>query len=758
MAVRETGSVKGVTTRAIWLATVPLWSGAAFAQDLQPRPVDPPPPVATPAPAPAAAAGEQVVEFSADTLEYVDAADTVIAAGDVRMLSEGNRLRAERVVWNRATGEVRAEGNVAIANPDGDVAYGDSVALTDTLRDAVVENLLVVLEGGGRLAAARGSRSDTIYRLDNAAYTACAVVDAQGCPKDPSWKITAVRVVYDTARKRVFYEGARLSLFGLSSIPLPGLSNPVGSGGGSGLLVPDFRVGRVNGAEFGLPYYLRLAPNRDLTITPRVYSNVLPSLEVQYRQLTSNGAFQVTAMATESRREPLSINPSATPSQRDFRGYLDGTGRFQLSPHWSISSSIRLTTDRTFLRRYNITREDRLRSTVEAERIDRDSYFSLTGWAVQTLRIDDPQGLQPIALPTLDYRRRFGDGLLGGHIDLQLNSYAVGRPEGQDSQRAFASLQWSLRRLTRWGQEVTVTALGRGDLYHSDENSLTSTVIYRGDPGWQTRAIGALAVDVKWPLIGGLWGGTQRITPRVQLVATPPIRNVEIPNEDSRAIELEDSNLFALNRFPGYDRFEDGARMTYGLDYVLTLPGVRIDANIGQSYRLSNRPVLFPNGVGLSGKLSDVVGRTTVRWRDLVAVTHRYRLDKDSFAIRRNELDATIGSRQTYALIGYLRLNRDIDRSIEDLRDREEIRVGGRVQIDRFWSAFGSAIVDLTDAAEDPLTTADGFEPIRHRIGVAYADDCLEVGLTWRRDYQDAGDARRGNTFLLRLAFRNLGR
>ena len=33
----------------------------------------------------------------------------------------------------------------------------------------------------------------------------------------------------------------------------------------------------------------------------------------------------------------------------------------------------------------------------------------------------------------------------------------------------------------------------------------------------------------------------------------------------------------------------------------------------------------------------------------------------------------------------------------------------------------------------------------------------LTLGLTWRRDYLAAGDARKGNSFQLRLAFRNIG-
>ena len=196
----------------------------------------------------------------------------------------------------------------------------------------------------------------------------------------------------------------------------------------------------------------------------------------------------------------------------------------------------------------------------QLERIDPDSYFSVAGWATQTLRVGDSQGLVPIALPEIDYRRRLTDPLLGGRIQLQANSLAITRTSGQDTQRAFASAQWDLRRLSPWGQEVTVTALARGDVYHSDENALTATAIYRGNPGWQARGMAALAFDVKWPLVGEFMGGTQVLTPRIQVVASPKLRNLAVPNEDARSIDLEDSNLFALNRFPGFDRIEDGVR------------------------------------------------------------------------------------------------------------------------------------------------------------------------------------------------------
>jgi LPS-assembly protein len=694
------------------------------------------------------------IDFAADNLSYDNDGDIVTATGNVSMVRNQDRVRADRIIWNRKTGQVRAEGNVAAVSAGGDSLYGDSAILTDTLKDGVVDNLLLVLNDGARLVARTSERRNEVTTLNQAAYSPCPVVSSDNCPRKPSWQISAVKIIHDPIRKEIVFKNARLEMFGVPLFVVPSLSQPIGTDGRTGFLIPDLRYTRTNGLEVALPYYWRIASNRDLTVTPHVYSNALPAIEGKYRGLTSNGAYQIGGIATYSRR----IATTGATGENRFRGYIDASGRFQLDPQWSISGSIRRATDRTFLRRYDISRDDRLRSTLRLERIDNNSYFALTGWSVQTLRAGDVQGQIPIALPEVDYRRRFTDPVLGGKLDLQLNTLALARTEGQDTQRGFAGLRWDLRKLTPLGQEVQFTAYARGDAYNSKQNQLTATALYRGKSGFQTRGIVAAAAEIRWPFIGALGNGTQRITPRVQLVASPRTENLDIPNEDARAVDLEDSNLFALNRFPGYDRWEDGTRITYGLDYAYDAPGWAVTANIGQSYRLTRTNTLLPDGTGLTNKVSDIVGRTTVRYRDFVSLTHRYRLDKDGFQLRRNEIDATVGNRSTYASIGYLRLNRNIGPQLEDLRDREEVRIGGRVQISRFVSIFGSAVVDLTDRAEDPLSLADGYTPIRHRLGIAYTDECLDIGLTWRRDYEDTGDARAGNSYLLRLVFRGLGR
>ena len=698
---------------------------------------------------------DREIAFEADTLGYDENSDTVTASGNVVLRSGDRSLRADRVRWERTTGQILADGRVRFVDENGNQLYSDNITLTDEFEAGAMEDLLLALRTGGRLAAREGVRgADGSIELSQAAYSGCAVTTPDGCDRDPSWRITAERVTYDPGARRIRFRGAYLELFGARILPMPGLSIRTDGGAVTGFLIPDIRVSKNNGVELSGTYYWRLADNMDLSTGLTVYTETTPMLSAQFRHLTDKGAYQITGYATHSRR--ISSFTGVPTSERDFRGYVFANGRFQFDPNWSLTSSIRVASDRTFLRRYDISRDDRLRSMVDLERIDDNSYLSIAGWATQSLQLTTDQGQVPIALPAIDYRLRLDEPVLGGKVELQANSLSILRTDGQDTQRAFARARWDLRRITDLGQVVQFTGLVRGDVYHSDQNQLTAEPLYRGNSGWEGRAIALGAVDVKWPFVGTIGAGDLVFTPRVQLVATPPIRNLSVPNEDARAIDLEDSNLFALNRFPGYDRIEDGARVTYGFDWQLRLPDWEIKTTFGQSYRLDSEPLILPDGTGLSEKVSDFVGRTEVRYTDFLRFTHRFRLDKDNLAVRRNEIDAAVGTSRTYAEIGYLRLNRDIA-LVEDLQDREELRAAVRIAFADYWSVFGSGVFNLTDRNEDPTLTSDGFEPIRTRLGIAYQDDCLELGVTWRRDYVTSGDAQRGDTFQFYFSLRNLG-
>lgn len=698
-----------------------------------------------------------IINFEADELRYDETGDIVTATGKVRLNRDAWKLEADSIEYNRKTHVVTAIGHVISTDPEGNQALGDRVELTDTLKDGAIDNILLVLNDGGRLAATEGQRSGDTITLRRAIYSPCAVVDSAGCPHDPVWRVKALRISYNRNRHRLSYRNASLEMFGVPVMYLPSFSHPDGEAKQvSGLLLPGIQLQRQLGLGISLPWHFASAPDRDYTVTPWLYTAVNPALQVQARRLFRAGPVQLDSLFTYTRLGDVDANGNLVDRGNRFRGYLGIKGQFQHTPTWRSRFSIRLTTDDTFNRLYGLGYDDMLRSTYALERQTANSYFAVSAWAFQGLRASDTAGEIPFVLPLIDYDWRPDQAVLGGRVQIGANTMNLFRTDGQSVARGLAFGRWDRSLLTGLGQRITATAMVRGDLYNVADPAKATLPEYAGLSGVHGRVVPLVALNMEWPFAGPALGGTQTITPRVQLVAAPTGLNNGLPNEDSRAIELEDISLFDLNRFPGYDRFEGGTRLTYGVQYTLDRPGWSLKSEVGQSLRLAGDGNEFPAGTGLSDQLSDFVGRTNLKIGSLIELTHRFRVDRSNLAVRRNEFDIAFGSRRTYASIGYVKLNRNIQ--LEDLEDRAELRAGGRVAFARFWSVFGSAIIDLTTKAENPAATGNGFNAIRHRIGAEYEDECFRFGLSWRRDYIGDRDFRPGNTFLLSLAFKTLGR
>ena len=292
-------SLRGLAVGLALASALPAlaWPALAVAQDvaLDAAATDPlgarqtetfPAPALSQPASPAAAAapndsGEERINFEADRVEYGNETQIVNATGNVVLIKGDQSVRADGVTWNRESGQIVATGNVRAVDQDGNLLLTDQVELTDELKAGMIENLLLVLREGGRIAADNGVRDDAgRIVLTNAAYTACAVEDVKGCAKRPSWRINADRVTYDPARQRVRYDKAKLEIFGIA-IPLPFLAHSTNGSAGSGVLPPSLQVSRSNGVELEQGYYLRLSESRDLTLTGHVYSEVLPMIAAQ---------------------------------------------------------------------------------------------------------------------------------------------------------------------------------------------------------------------------------------------------------------------------------------------------------------------------------------------------------------------------------------------------------------------------------------------------------------------------------------------
>jgi LPS-assembly protein len=292
-----------------------------------------------------------------DAVEYDQKTEELRASGNVEIFFKDRRLFADELIYSPREDQVRANGNVKVVDPDGSVVFADTVELTGDLATGVIENISARYGEFAKLAARRGVREgDNISRLEDASYSPCKV-----CAEtpDPLWQIVAEEVEHDQTEQTITYKNPRLEVLGQPILYVPYFQHPDPNvKRKTGLLQPRFFGSSELGSGIETPYFINLAPNRDITISPLFLTNALPLVNIEYRARTEAGRYTLSASGTVGdRSEGTNVS-----SQRNFRGSLFGDGRFDINEDTAWGFDIERASDDTFLRLYEITNDDRLTS------------------------------------------------------------------------------------------------------------------------------------------------------------------------------------------------------------------------------------------------------------------------------------------------------------------------------------------------------------------------------------------------------------
>ncbi len=114
---------------------------------------------------PAAPAAQQAkpqdkLVIDADQLIYDKDKNTVSAVGSVQLFYQGRVLQADRVIYNRATKRVYAEGHAKMTDEHGDVVYGSRFDLTDNFRDGFIDSVQLLTSDKTRFSSPRVERQN----------------------------------------------------------------------------------------------------------------------------------------------------------------------------------------------------------------------------------------------------------------------------------------------------------------------------------------------------------------------------------------------------------------------------------------------------------------------------------------------------------------------------------------------------------------------------------------------------------------------
>ena len=225
-----------------------------------------------------------------------------------------------------------------------------------------------------------------------------------------------------------------------------------------------------------------------------------------------------------------------------------------------------------------------------------------------------------------------------------------------------------------------------------------------------------------------------------------------LPNEDAQSLIFDDSNLFKINKFSGWDRTEGGSRANVGVQYVAQFNrGGNINVLFGQSYQLFGQNSYALGGTtntglgsGLDTARSDYVARVSYQPNSTLMFTSRFRLDEADFTLQRTELESTanFGRWTTTVLYG----SYAAQPALGFLDRREGILGSAKLKLDPNWVLLGAARYDLR-----------ANQVSQTQIGVGYIDDCLILALNYITDYAYSGSVSVNHTYMVQLSLRTLG-
>ena len=696
---------------------------------------------------------EERLLLDADTLTFDSNQNIVTVSGDVQIFYAGNSLEADKVVYNRTAGKLKAVGKVRLIEVNGNVVRSEEVELSEDFKNGFIKSLQIESIDETYFAASSGERINgekTI--LKNGVYSVCAVCRVKP-GRIPTWRIKAEEIIIDDVTHKIRYKNASFELLGVPVAYLPTFSHvDPRVKQKTGVLAPRFLQDSDLGIGAGIPIYYAIDESRDITVTPTYLTKQGLLGEVEWRQRTSKGAYTLH-LAGIDQQDPDEF--AGESGDRSFRGGLRTTGNFNIASQWNAGWDVLALTDRTFAEDYNrlTSRVDRFTSNVNLTGLSKTNYFDARGLFFNILDEDGPttgnlQSQQAVVHPSIDYDGIIDKAIAGGQVSFTTNITALSRSDedvnvinGQNfldgasgtQGRASAEVEWKRRIIAKGGHVLTPLLAVRGDVQAFNQTEAGIADI----PEEDQIARGQITAGLEWryPVLITQGETSHIFEPIAQIFASPNEQQIDrFLNEDSQTLVLDDTNIFSRDRFAGFDRVEGGVRTNIGFTHKTQWNDwFKTDVLVGQSFHLAGRNSFAEQGLasletenGLQDDRSDLVARVAATAVDQFSLIGRIRVDSDYADINRGDISAVYYSDILSLNAGYTFVKEQED---DDLPRSSQANGGFSFKPHEYWTVFGDARYDFDDTRF-----------VSNRFGVTFDDKQLRLSLAYVRDFDEQGD------------------
>jgi len=222
---------------------------------------------------------DEKIEILAEKLDIED--NIVNATGDVVVYSVNYYITADKLRYDKKSGELELFDNVSIIKNDQQVSYSEYVFI-DINKDMNSFKPVLVLDNSKRLwfNAEKGLKDKDTYELKDSTLSSCDCID-------PVWSVGFSSGDHNTTKQWMNTYNTTLYLKGIPVFYTPYFGFPTDDTRRTGLLAPTIGYSQSEGFIYAQPFYYAPQLNYDFEYIPQIRTNRGEGHTLKYRYADS---------------------------------------------------------------------------------------------------------------------------------------------------------------------------------------------------------------------------------------------------------------------------------------------------------------------------------------------------------------------------------------------------------------------------------------------------------------------------------------
>ena len=577
-----------------------------------------------------------------------------------------------------------------------------------------------------RFKGLSSSSKNGVTTINKGVFTTCKKNDT--CPP---WKIQAKKITYDENKKQINYDNALVKIYDIPVLYFPKFFHPGPTvKRQSGFLVPHINSSNILGSSLKIPYFYAPSNNKDFTFKPTLFDKNIFMLQSEYRQQNKN-SYLITDFNIVDNYKSKKTNEKNTLAHLFSKYDLDlDLENFIES---SVNFSFQKVNNDTYLKVFdsNIGNTDlkpdnfdTLTSEIDLNLENEKFVFNAGFTSYENLSKQNSDRYQYV-LPYYDFSKSFFDNNKFSSLNFLSQGDNILKDTNSLRSRVINNLNiQSYDYFSKNGFKNNFNYYLKNTISAGKNN-----VEYDSSP--HIKFMNIFEIVSSFPLINVNENSIDYLNPKISLRINPS----DMKSYKNENREINNDNIFDLDRLGLIDTLESGQNLTLGIDYK----NEKID-NINKYFELKLGTVLrtktnknIPTNSTLDKKNSNFFGKLTNNLNNHININYEFSIDDDLDKIQYNSLGTTFTKNNFVTTFNYIEEN-DVIGSTNVLENITTFNFDKKNFIS--FKTRENREIDLTEYYD---------------LIYEYKNDCLVAGIRYNKTYYKDRDLEPSEDYMFSI-------